>query len=321
MIDPRRLANLQEQQNQNNARRSGKSGMRLLDDNENNVGNATTLSPEILPAGLDFTANKQASPPRILNLTAESKTGQSVTIVITAARQLNQLGSAGPVTGIVEFGNGTQNTRIEFDVPIGPYTGNIFAVTPGTQPEDSGAVIQVPTGIVRAYARYDDAYITPQLQGYAFGGPGSGSFPLGPGFGPFGPTFPTIIFGAPIPPAPLFIKAFANYFGRHHSKLYKTLYLYTGDRAGINQALFNDGGTPCIYSIPPFAKTIQVVRAPNTSAMTLQLSDQIIFEKYSIPSGPSPIIPITGNQNTFTLESASPADTVSHVKVVFEIGF
>jgi hypothetical protein len=317
MLNPRTLAAIQEQQNQNNVRRSGKSGMRLLDDNENNVGNATNLDPQILAAGIDFTTNKQPAPPRVLNLTAESKSGQSITIVMTAARQINQAGVAGPVTGIVEFGNGTQNTRIEFDIPIGPYTGNFQAVAPGTQPEDSGAVIQVPTGIVRAYTRYDDAYVTPQLQGYAFGGPGSGSFPLGLGAGPFGPTFRQ----GSTPPTPLFSKAFANYFGRHHSKLYKSLYLYTGDRTGAVNVLFTDGGTPCVYSIPPFAKSIQVVRIPNTSVLNLTLSDQILFEAYSIPSGPSPIIPITGNQNTFTLESASPADTVSHVKVVFEIGF
>ena len=317
MINPRQLANLQEQQNQNNARRSGKSGMRLLDDNENNVGNATVLEPQILPAGIDFTTVKQASPPRILNLTAESKTGQSVTVVITAARQTNQAGIMGPVTGVVEFGNGTQSTRIEFDVPIGPYTGSYLGVTPGSQPEDSGAVVQVPTGIIRTYARYDDAYVTPQLQGYAFGGPGSGAFPLLPGAGPFGPAF---LPGARNP-TPLNIKAFANYFGRHHSKLYKTLYLYVGDRTGLIPVLFSDGGTPCVYSIPPFAKTIQIVRSPNTSVMNLNLYDNVVLEPYSIPSGPSPIIPITGNQTFFTLESAAPADTVTHVKAVFEIGF
>jgi hypothetical protein len=319
MINPRLLSAIQQQQNQNNARRSGKSGMSLLDDNENNVGNATTLSPQLLPTGVDYTTNKQASPPRVLNLTAESKKGQSVTVVMTAARQANQSGPMGPVTGIIEFGNGTQNTRIEFDIPIGPYTGNYFAVTPGTQPEDSGAVIQVPTGIVRAYARYDDAYVTPQLAGYAFGGPGSGSYPLIASAGPYAPTFKHSINPYIGTPTPLNIKAFANYFGRHHSKLYKSLYLYTGAASAPVQ--FNDGTSPCVYAIPPFAKSIQVVRFPNTSAMTLNLTDQIINEAYSISSGPSPIIAITGTQNAFTLESASPADTVSNVKVVFEIGF
>jgi hypothetical protein len=317
MINPRLLSAIQQQQNQNNARRSGKSGTRLLDDNENNVGNATALDPQILPTGEDFTTNKQASPPRVLNLTSESKHAQSITIVMTAARQTNQKGIAGPVTGIVEFGNGTQNTRIEFDVPIGPYTGTFLGVTPGTQPEDSGAVIQVPTGIIRAYARYDDAYVTPELAGFAFGGPGSSAYPLGLGSGPFSPTFRQ----GSTAPATLNIKAFASYFGRHHSKLYKSLYLYSGDRNGASPVLFSEGGSPCQYAIPAFAKSIQIVRVPNTSAMTLNLYDNSVLEPYAIPSGPSPIIPITGNQCFFTLESAAPADTVSHVKAVFEIGF
>ena len=309
-LDPRTIALLQEQANQNAAKRSGKSGARLLDDAENNVGNATILYPEILPPGQNFTAIKQSNPPRVLNLTAESKAGQSITVVMTAARQTNSKGPTGPVTGIIEFGNGTQNTRIEFDVPIGPYVGNILGVAEGTQPEDSGAVIQIPTGIVRAYFRYDDAYLTPELPGYVFGGPGSPT-PVPPGTGPLGPTF-TII-----PPAPLVVKAFANYFGRHHTPLYKSLYLYRGAALVQFGAMLNQP----TYSIPPFAKSIQVVRSPETSAMTLVLSDQIIRETFTIPSGPSPIIPITGNQNLFNLFSSSPADTISVVKVVFEIGF
>jgi hypothetical protein len=308
MLDAKTIAALQSEANRNAAKRSGKSGVRLLDDAENNVGNATILQPQILPPGQDFTVVKQSNPPRVLNLTADSKSGQSVTVVMTAARQTNAIGHSGPVTGIIEFGNGTQFTRVEFDVPIGPYTGNASGVTPGTQPDDSGAVIQVPTGIVRSYFRYDNAYITPELEGFAFGGPGSPAFPLPAGAGPF----------APGGSAPLVVKAFANYFGRHHTPLYKSLYLFIGNAIAVQ---FGASGAPNDYSIPPFAKSIQIVRVPDTSAMTLVLNDQIINETYNIPSGPSPIIPITGNQNTFLLYSNSPADTVVKVKAVFEIGF
>jgi len=308
MLDAKTIAALQSEANRNAAKRSGKSGVRLLDDAENNVGNATMLFPEVLPPGQLFTTVKQSNPPRVLNLTADSKSGQSVTVVMTAARQTNATGTSGPVTGIIEFGNGTQFTRVEFDVPIGPFTGNAFAVAPGTQPDDSGAVIQVPTGIVRAYFRYDDAYLTPELAGYAFGGPGSPAFPLPAGAGPIAPGGST----------PLLVKAFANYFGRHHTPLYKSLYLYRTNTVDIQFGAF---GAQPTYSIPPFAKTIQIVRTPNTSAMVLVLSDQVADETYAIPSGPAPIIPVTGNQYTFSVYSAAPADTVGVVKAVFEIGF
>jgi hypothetical protein len=314
MIDAKRLAMMQEQQNQNNARRSGKSGMRLLDDNENNVGNATVVEPQILPAGQVITAVKQAAPPRLLNLTSESKTGQSVTVVMTASRITAQRGFVGPLTGVIEFGNGTQSTKIEFDIPVGPYVGDLFSVQQGTQPEDSGAVIQVPTGIVRAYARYDDAYITPEIGGFAFGTPGSSAFPAATALGP---NYSAVLQVA----APCNVKAFASYFGRHHSKLYKTLYLFNGGAAPV---LFTEAAGPSLYvpySIPPFAKSIQVVRNPVTAAMNLILTDQFYPETFAIPSGPCPVIPITGNQNTFMLISAAPADTVQRVKVIFEIGF
>ena len=330
-MDPKALFLLQENQNRLAARRSGKTGKRLLDDGENNVGNATALMPQILPAGQVLTTVKQSNPPRLLNLTAESNTGQSMTLVMTASRQANHQGVAGPITGIIEFGNGTQSTKVEFDVPFGPFVGDIDGVAPGTQPEDGGAVVQIPTGVLRAYARYDNAYITPDLQGFAFGEAGSGSFPLPPGAGPFAP-------GNSVPPnptdpgsTPATVKAFANYYGRVHSKLYKTLYLYNG-----NVAVPVTFGTPIVgvnvqqtFAIPPFAKSVQVIRTPYTASMIMLLSDLVSISGSGlggyvpIPSGPSPTIPIVGNQTVIGVSSASngAGDRVSAVSLVFEIGF
>jgi hypothetical protein len=278
---------LQEQQNLSSARRSGKSGIRLLDDGENNVGNATLLQPQSLSGGELFTVQTPNPPPaRLLNLTASSKTGQSVTVVMTAARAAGQVsGVAGTITGLIEFGNGTQSTQIEFDIPLGPYIGQFRSVSQFSQPQDSGAVIQVPTGVVRAYARYDNAYITPELAGYAFGGPGSPSFPLFAGAGPFAPNLGL--------PTPVQVKAFANYFGRHYSKLYKTHYLYVGDKT--RPQLFREGGSPIPYAVPPFAKSVRVVVEPAVS-LTIQLTDQqalgattpnppLFAEGYVIPAG------------------------------------
>ena len=49
MIDPKTLAMMQAASNVRSSLRSGKTGQSLLDDGENNVGNATSLSPQILP--------------------------------------------------------------------------------------------------------------------------------------------------------------------------------------------------------------------------------------------------------------------------------
>lgn len=317
-MDAKSIALMQERDNLRAAKRSGKSGTRLLDDGENNVGNAVILAPQILPPGVDFTTVRQdAINGRILNLTAESKTGQSVTVVMTAARtDEDRSGIAGPITGIIEFGNGTQFTKIEFDIPVGPYVGNIQASKPGSQPEDSGAVIQVPTGIIRAYARYDNAYVTPELGGFAFGGPGSPAFPLFPGAGPFSPNSTRAIATR--------VKAFADYFGRHHTKLYKTQYVYIGD-ATLPQTFAG------IYAIPPFAKSVQVVSSPVVS-MTITLIDSIPFgsaaanhftfdEKYVMVAGTYPVIPIGGNDTLIQVAGTTGADTVTGVKLVYEIGF
>jgi hypothetical protein len=317
-MDAKTIALIQERDNLRAAKRSGKSGTRLLDDGENNVGNAIILAPQILPAGLNFTTVRQdAINGRILNLTAESKTGQSVTVVMTAARTAeDRSGVAGPITGVIEFGNGTQSTKIEFDIPVGPYVGNIRASSAGSQPEDSGAVIQVPTGIIRAYARYDNAYVTPELGGFAFGGPGSPAFPLFPGAGPFSPNSQLAI--------PVRVKAFADYFGRHHTKLYKTQYVYIGDST-LPIAFAG------IYAIPPFAKSVQVIPALPVS-MTALITDSIPIgsaaansitfdERYVIPANTYPVIPIEGNDTLIQLSNTGAGDIVTGVKLVYEIGF
>lgn len=328
-MNAKQIAIMQAEAGIKAAQRSGKSGARLLDDAENNIGNSLVVNPELLPAGMLLTSQKQSLANRLVNLTAESKTGQSVTVVMTAARVQDRVGAVGPLTGVVQFGNGAQTTQVEFDVPVGPYKGNFLAVAAGSQPEDSGAVIQVPTAIVRAFARYDNAYVTPDINGFAYGSPGSAAFPLAVGAGPFAPNFGGHAFAAPVPPSPLLVKAFAAYFGRIHSKLYKTLYLYIGD-ATVPVA-FNAGGS-IIWSVPPFAKSVQVICQPTTANMTLTLYDQVatgsnapnqvlFAETYAIAAGTYPIIKITGNTNAFSLRSTGGGDNVTAVKAIFEVGF
>jgi hypothetical protein len=317
---------LQEEQNLRSTLRSGKTGLRLLDDAENNVGNAVVLEPQVLPAvplpGVPYTVVPQsgANNSRLLNLTSASKTGQSITVIVTAAKLPGQSGLTGPYTAIAEFGNGTVSTRVEFDVPFGPFISrSLVGSSPDNQPQDSGAIIQLPTGILRLFARYDNAFVTPELAGFAFGGPGS-PVPIPAVSGPFPPN---------ASPVPLTTKAFAAYFGRIHTKLFKTQYVYTGDPGFPVSFFYLVGGNPfpAFYCVPPFAKSVRVVRIPQTAAMMLNLVDTSAIglpaESYNIPSGVSPVIPIEGNETVIMLQSATGggADKVSFVKLVYEIAF
>lgn len=312
------------------ALRAGKTGTKLLDDGENNVGNLATINPQVLPAGGPiFTTIPQplANNARILNLTALSKHAQSITVVMTAALPPDAIGLPGPLTGIVEFGNGTQTTFVFFDVPVGPFQGSIVGgVAPATQPLDGGAVIQVPSSAIRAYLRYDNAFITPTVPGYAFGAPGS-------------PSAIPAISGplAPNPaPAPLRSKGFAAYFGKFKNRLYKTDWLFSGDTSAPVTFVTVDPQTAnfLVYAIPPFAKSVQLYRHPQSAAMTLQLWNQTsagagsflsrIDAEYAIAGGSvAPIIPIQGNQNIVAVKSATggAGDQVDMVKLVYEIGF
>jgi hypothetical protein len=334
-MDPRRITNMIRQAGVQAALRAGKTGTKLLDDSENNVGNGTIVQPQSLNPGINFTTllPPTANNSRLLNLTAESNKSQSVTVVMTAAATQASQKYSGPLTGIIEFGNGTQNTTISFDIPFGPYIGDDFGnILPGTQPEDSGAIIQLPTSIVRAYARYDNAFVQPTITGPAFGGPRispSGpdgpSFPLGAGAGPFSPNDATGQFVAP-----LIVKAFVAYFGRIHNKLYKTQYLYCGNVVA-KVSFAGAGNSPVLYCIPPFAKSVRLIRNPISAAMVVELvnetkiasGDRTDAHYEIVANAMSPIIPIEGNSNLIRVGSltAGAGDKVSDVRLVYEIAF
>ena len=90
-----------------------------------------------------------------------------MSIVFTAARVVGASnpnpGYAGPITGLVEFGNGGRFTRVEFDVPLGPYLGTFQGAAVASEPQDGGVIVTVPTGVLRAYARYDNLLVQPIL--------------------------------------------------------------------------------------------------------------------------------------------------------------
>ena len=312
--------------------REVKESQHLLDNAEQNIGNSAIVPPQVGPLGPTVgsgTTIPQTNPARILQLSGPSQKGQTTSIIVTATRlakspQNQNPGFAGPITGIVEVGNGGRSTKIEFDVPIGPYVGSVLGVTPASEPQDGGIIVTIPTGVLRVYARYDNLLIAPALNSNLALAQIQGPTLLGPG----GP----VQFPAPPPnnigyAEPVLAKAMAAYFSRHTSRAYKTLYLYIapiGGSGGVS-VLVNDGlGNGVSYCLPAFARSVKVLRQPLNAALTCSLSNGInTTDDFDVVSGISaPVIPIIGHENIITIHSKTntPADEVEFLAITCEVG-
>ena len=294
----------------------------LLDTNaDQNIGNSALLQPQ---PGSVATTIPATNPARILQLNGPSKTAQTVSIVFTASRVVGQdnpnPGYAGPITGILEFGNGGRFTRAEFDIPVGPFLGNFQGAAASSEPQDGGVIVTVPSGVLRAYARYDNLLIQPTLGlptqstaqklGVPFVGPG----------GPVAPTSPS-----PAPAEPVLVKAMAAYYTRHYAKAYKTQYCYVGSPGFIAQWMPSGQGK-AVYCVPAFARTVKLLRwnsnLSTSPSMTLQFYDGINFlEEVTIAAGAvSPTIDLVGNETIIQVVSTSPSDTITFLALCYEIG-
>jgi hypothetical protein len=299
----------------------------LLDvDAEQNIGNSTNLQPQDGSGLAGGTVTAQTNPDRILQLSGPSKTAQTTSVVFTASRLTGSSnnpnpGYAGPVTGIVEFGNGGRFTRAEFDIPLGPFVGFFQGAASNTEPQDGGVVVTVPSGVLRAYARYDNRLIQPvlgtvpplslaQILGVPFAGPG----------GPVRAPAP----GAQVAPAePVLVKAMAAYYTRHYAKLYKTQYCYVSS-PGTPAQQIQQG----LYCVPAFARSVQVLRSPS-AAMTVELFDGLYngnpvnvaaLNTVNVLANTTPEIPIVGTETIIRVSSATANDTVYLLALCYEIG-
>ena len=293
----------------------------MLDiDAEQNIGNSiASLQPQAGGA----TVIPQTNPERILMLSGPSSAGQTTSIALTASRIVPgpnnpSPGFPGPITGIIEFGNGGQFTRAEVDIPIGPFAGQFNAAAPATEPQDGGVIVTVPTGVLRIYARYDNQLIQPLM-----GLPIKSLAQNVPGvvfIGPGGPVATTPNPAQNIPAEPVQVKAMAAYFSRHTSKVYKTNYLFVGDRShGVPQSVAPNG----FWCIPPFARSVKILRFPSTVPMSISLWDNMghELEAFDIPSGPSPIVPLIGTETVILLSPTDPLNNqVSLLAACYEIG-
>jgi hypothetical protein len=273
----------------------------LLDNADQNIGNGTILVP--VNGGIVTTPDQA---PRILLLQGPSQRGQMTSVVLTASRSdADTRGYAGPVTGIIEFGNGGQATKVEVDVPYGPFIGQGSIAVPGTSPQDGGVIVTVPTATLQVWMRYDNRLI--QLVQY-FGTP-----PL---------TFAQLNNLSEHPPnapaTPMQVRAMVAYFSRHYSKAYRTHYLYIGD-----SVIFAIANNAVRYAVPPFATSVQVLRLPTTAAMTISFGDGLrTLQTLPVPASTCPVFPLTGTCAWVELRSATnnAADMVTQAVLSYEIG-
>ncbi len=285
---------------------------------EQNIGNGTILQPQAGSASIIPNTN----PERILMLSGPSSAGQTTSIALTASRIVGpnnpNPGFSGPITGIIEFGNGGQFTRAEVDIPIGPFAGSFNQASAATEPQDGGVIVTVPTGVLRVYARYDNLLIRPIL-GLPPLSLAQAQVPSVPFVGPGGPTVLDPL--STIPAEPVLVKAMAAYFSRHTSKVYKTTYCYNGT--------YTKGGAPTPidlggsqFCVPAFARSLKVLRTPITSAVYVALYDNACnqLDFISVPSGSAPIIPIAGNETIVQLITPSAGDKVYFLALLYEIG-
>lgn len=302
----------------------------LLRNAEQNIGNSDIVNPEASGAAPNTgTIIPQTNPPRLLQLTGGSAAGQTTSVVFTASRivgaQNPNPGFPGPLTGILEFGNGGRSTKVEFDVPIGPFLGSISQAAAASEPQDGGVIVTVPTGVLRAYVRYDNRLIAPvlgsnqslaQIRAVPFTGPG------GPRLSPP---------GADTPAEPVLAKAMAAYFSRHFARAYKSLYCYVSDTFAPTPIVIGDpvAGTYNFFCLPAFTRTVQVVRLnvvapppPTMPAMQIVLNNGIQnLEFVDLAAGvPSPVIPVSGHENIIGIRSTAPADTVTSLVLICEVG-
>jgi hypothetical protein len=256
----------------------------------------------------------------------------TVTRILRGSENPNP-GFAGPITGIVEYGNGGRDTRIELDVPVGPFAGSINEATSAIQPQDGIVTVTVPTGVVRAYLRYDNLLLAPligsnppvshaQLSGVPVIGPGGPLLCLNPNPPPVNIT---------IPAEPVLVKAMASYFTKPRSRVFKTLNCYLSTETNAPAPTPIQIGTPTItqiagfngyafWALPAFTKKVKVLRFPDSAALTVFLHDGIRPVDFINIAGGStaPEIEVLGNQNLIGISSG--VGQITLLKLVCEIG-
>lgn len=105
---------------------------------------------------------------RLLDINSEGRSGQVVTLTMGSLINDGEVAPglaaiSGPVTGIVEWGNGAASNRVEFDLPqpsrllcdpFSPFTTN-YSKDLVTTPRQSGLTLTLTASSIRVFARND----------------------------------------------------------------------------------------------------------------------------------------------------------------------
>jgi hypothetical protein len=308
----------------------------MLNDAEENLGSSKVVRPQ---AGTEGVVIPQTNPDRIIVLAGGSAVAQTTTLTMTASRIIDSAdnpipGFAGPITGIAQFGNGGRFTQVEFDIPVGPFTGAINQASNVIEPADGIITITLPTSALRAYARYDNLLLAPLLGWGASHAELSKVAIVGPG----GPVEVTNDTPPPnsivVPPENVLVKAMAAYFTKPKAKVWKTVNCYVSNefnpasiqvgRGQGGQDLSTIAGWPgyAWYALPAFTKKVKVQRFPNTSSLAVLLHDGVRPTEYhTIAGGTSSSatdIEVAGTECIIGITSGQ--DTVTMLKLVCELG-
>lgn len=303
----------------------------LLDDADNNIGNATVVDPYPGFQQADFATVPQQNPARILNLNGLSKFGNQVTVALSASFHAlnppnqNVTGPNSepwPIVGIIEFGNGSQFTTAEVDIPLGWIPNGSGNPSPNIN-QDGVTFVTVPAGTLRIYARNDSKLIEIPRQNVASQLPATAIFPDGVS-GPGAPGVPNyfppnasttgeerVVLGA-------FVKASACYFGRGPGAM-PTRTIPIANTVGATTF----SASTMFWRIPPLARSFRIIRLGAGGVMPaitqiFTLSPNIAtLASYSVAAGvPCPTFPLSGIENTISFEM-----TISgRVLIVYEIG-
>lgn len=214
-----------------------------------------------------------------------------VTISISAiagvsAAQVQALGG-GPLVGIVEWGSGLSSAnRAEFDIPL---QGSLDLVAPFSPSRGSGVTVCVPASALEIKCRNDANMITR-----------IGDSPLG------------------VDTPPVVTASLAIHPRGQPSKVFLTQWLISA-LAGAGLAI---AGTVVGIPIPPFAKSVRVLRNPGR-AMTVAVNGQSgtpIDGPYVVAvDTQAPILELSGS-STSVIVTNTGAGTIDKLSLLYEIG-
>lgn len=279
--------------------RKGKGPQRLLDQGELNLGRMAEVAP-------NQSADFSGVPVRLLDLRSDSDLSQFATVTfsvlpILETKQIDFSNYGGPLVGIVEFGNGSGLSTVEVDIKRGyfPYNFSDGAVSwAGDHAKIlvapyGGTSISVPGSSIRVYAKNDANYRP---------------FPA-----PVSAKLNDVLI-------PMKVMAHVSYGARISGLATRTVFLMNVGDTPPPDTKFSSG-------VPPFARSFYVQRftlGPEIMpAVNILIRGYDLRETYSlkIPQDvPCPVIPLPDSAELVVISFPGPAQTLTNLSIVYNIG-